>query len=138
MGHLLKFKALGNLGVGPEHTFPFGIFLFEFLALFANSLLDNVFKQIGSKGEIVILKYNFEKILISQTALKFFCQKLGPNLEKLNIKPFRTKVLYQNHTTTNPRTKLRLFHDLIIYFSWNLTNKNSMYYLLPKNWHTTE
>ena len=61
MGHLLKFKALGNLGVGPEHTFPFGIFLFEFLALFANSLLDNVFKQIGSKGEIVILEYNFEK-----------------------------------------------------------------------------
>ena len=61
MGHLLKFKALGNLGVGPKHTFPFGIFLFEFLALFANSLLDNVFKQIGSKGEIVILKYNFEK-----------------------------------------------------------------------------
>ena len=61
MGHLLKFKALGNLGVGPEHTFPFGIFLFEFLALFANSLLDNLFKQIGSKGEIVILKYNFEK-----------------------------------------------------------------------------
>ena len=65
MGHLLKFKALGNLGVGPEHTFPFGIFLFEFFALFANSLLDNLLsKSVTSKGEIVILRYYFEKILI--------------------------------------------------------------------------
>ena len=61
MGHLLKFKALGNLGVGPEHTFPFGIFLFEFLALFANSLLDNVLSKSGLKVKLSYLNMILKK-----------------------------------------------------------------------------
>ena len=86
MGHLLKFKALGNLGVGPEHTFPFGIFLFEFLALFANSLLDNVFKsKSGLKVKLSYLNIILKNINKSN-CFEIFLPETGPKFGKTEHK----------------------------------------------------